>query len=545
MFKPLVISAADPIPYPLSYGCERKNTQPSTPLPDFSKVEEFIMDMEALITYPDRELIKSTARVMKRGDLISYKIQEGTKFVRSIEMPPPLGRFQVDEHTGQCNYYTSHHSDDVTLISSWPLAHLGFNLFYYLLMKPPQDHAPTFIGDIPLGPFRVEEYKAHKFLSARYAIVDYYYTKNVSDYVPSKVIFTIERMDRNIYDDIYPKQVEVTIINYQTRFIDYEDRFDVSGCYEEPGSYTWFQLLFPNPELSNFKTEFIKEKVEEYLASFIPITRIGEIHARQVDPNVYVTVKLYDRVHFIDVYNRLDGYKIINPSNVVKRFKVEDCEQLCSANSNCKTFSHCDDYDCSIYDGHLVESKFKAGCSVYTRPTTQATPFVSGNYLSPIPQILQQIRNKVAGGEIRLRVVDITAEGLFIVSGPEEIGDIFQELHSSVSRPLRGEDFPMIQTDRHFNEAQFKIEKSTLQDCFMACLNDDDCNTLSYCVAHDKECILSGETSSSLQDLLENKTSHADGCNIYQRKSIVTLICISYINFVLQFQSRITYKSVP
>ncbi|XP_025017367.1 uncharacterized protein LOC107365733 [Tetranychus urticae] len=54
----------------------------------------------------------------------------------------------------------------------------------------------------------------------------------------------------------------------------------------------------------------------------------------------------------------------------------------------------------------------------------------------------------------------------------------------------------------------------------MACVNDDDCNTLSYCVNQNKECILSGETSSSLNDTFDDKTSHADGCNIHQKSFI-------------------------
>ncbi|XP_015793830.1 uncharacterized protein LOC107370351 [Tetranychus urticae] len=78
----------------------------------------------------------------------------------------------------------------------------------------------------------------------------------------------------------------------------------------------------------------------------------------------------------------------------------------------------------------------------------------------------------------------------------------------------------MIKSDRHFKEAQFKIEKGSLQNCFMACLNDDECNTISYCINQNKECILSGETLSSLGEKLEEKTSHADGCNIYQKSFI-------------------------
>ncbi|XP_025016211.1 uncharacterized protein LOC112538648 [Tetranychus urticae] len=129
--------------------------------------------------------------------------------------------------------------------------------------------------------------------------------------------------------------------------------------------------------------------------------------------------------------------------------------------------------------------------------------------------VLQQIRNKVASGKFRLPI-GLSAEDLFVVNGPEEIGDISQQLHTSGSNPLRVEDFPIIKSDRHFNEAQFEMQ-NTLQDCFMACFNDVDCNTLSYCIGQNKECILSGETSSSLKDTLEDKTSHADGCNIYQK----------------------------
>ncbi|XP_025018434.1 uncharacterized protein LOC112539883 [Tetranychus urticae] len=487
----------DPIPYPLGYGCTRKGTLPSTPLPNFSQVNNFNLDMEAIITYPHHDPIKSTARVMKRGDVISYKIQENDGSVRFIELPPPLGRFQVDEHTGQCSHSTTDYPFDVTLVTRWPSdKNQVFNLFYYLLMKPPKDQALTFIGDIPLGPFRVEEYKATNFFrNGIAAIVDYYYAQNTSNSVPSKVIFTEDPSDYYSYET----QVEVTIINYKEVYIDYEDRFDVSA---------------------------IRQSTEEYLTSFIPVTRIGEIHAQQVDFNVYVTVKLYDRVNLIKGYLLHNTYKINNPAYIVKRFKVEDCEQLCSATEKCFDFSYCDDYDCSIYQStrgsqYSTSFHYTEGCTSYSRSKYQfdLIPLVNKNYLSTISHVLQQIRNKVSSGKFRL--LGLSAEDLFIVNGPEEIGDISQELHKRGSfKPLRGEDFPIIKTDRHFNEGQFKIEKSTLNECFMACLNDDDCNTLSYCVNQNKECILSGETSSSLNNTFEDKTSHADGCDIYQKSFI-------------------------
>ncbi|XP_015781333.1 uncharacterized protein LOC107359364 [Tetranychus urticae] len=526
MFKPLVISPDEPIPYPLSYGCARKGALASTPLPDFSQVKEFNMDMEAILTHPLQEPIRSNARAMKRGDVISYEIREETVSMRFIELPPPLGLFEVVGHIDRCGYSLPTYFSDNTLITSWPYPEYthGFNLLYYLVMKPPPNRTPTFIGDIPYGPFRVEEYRAPRFFNYVVdAIIDYYYDKNASDSVPSKVIFTKDRSNVN-YDTVHaPPQVEVTIINYEDANIDYKDRFDVSNCYEEPGSFTWFQLLFSNPSLSEFNMIQIKESAEKYLTSFIPIIRIGEIHAQQVDSNVYISVKLYDRLHFIEAYNLLYQRKIINPSNIVQRFKVEDCEQLCSSSQNCVDFSYCSDYDCSIFvaTNDNVEVETTEDCKLFYRDSKfDIAPFVETNYLSTIPHVLQQIRNKVSAGEFRLDSVGLSAEDLFVVSGPEEIGDISQELYTSGSRPLRTEDFPMINTNRHFKEAQFKMEKSTLQDCFMACVNDDDCNTLSYCVNQNKECILSGETSSSLKDSLEDKTSHADGCNIYQKSFI-------------------------
>ncbi|XP_015794185.1 uncharacterized protein LOC107370735 [Tetranychus urticae] len=417
-------------------------------------------------------------------------------------------------------------------------------------MKPPQQYAPTFIGEIPLGPFRVEEYRSTNFFNDYVdAIIDYYYTLNTSDYIPSKVIFTQDRSD-DYYDRVdAPPQVEVTLINYQDSNIDYEDRFDVSGCYEQPGNFTWFQLLFSNPYTSEYNLEQIKDETEEYLASFIPITRIGEIHAQQADYNIYVTVKLYDRVHFIEAYRRFFNRKIMNPSNIVKRFKVEDCEQLCSSTQNCFHFSYCSDYDCSIFvQTNLyyenADTAHKEDCKSYSRDSkVDVTPLVRTNYLSTIPHVLQQIRNKVSAGEFRLDSIGLSAEDLFVVSGPEEIGGISQELHLRGSRPLRTDDFPMINTNRLFNEAQFKMEKSTLQDCFMACLNDDDCNTLSYCIDQNKECILSGETSSSLKDALDDKTSHADGCNIYQ-KSFMNLFH-EYPGKSLVLDAILTIKNVP
>ncbi|XP_025017011.1 uncharacterized protein LOC112539056 [Tetranychus urticae] len=523
MFKPLVITSDEAIQFPLGYGCARKGGRATTPLPDFGQVKKFSMDMETILTYHDSDPIKSTARVMKRGDVFSFEIQEETDFVRFIEMPRPLGRFQVDEHTGRCNYLTADYGYYETLITRWPFHQdRGFNLLSYLVMKPTLKlyYGPQFIGEIPLGPARVMKYRAPDFFADKVdAFVDYFYTQNTSDSVPSKIVFTPDRNDY-YYDSIdAPTQVEVTIVNYQDSYIDFEDRFDVSGCYEEPGSFTWFQLFISNPWMSEYNMVTIKESTEEYLTSFIPITRIGDIHVQEVDSNVYVTVKLYDRVHFIETYRYSTQQTLMRPTNIMQRSKVEDCEQLCSANPDCYNFSYCDDYDCSLYASlrGIPSTEFKSKCTYYNRARAEATHLVSENYLSTIPHVLHQIRNKVSAGEFRLDNVDLSVEDLFIVNGPEEIGDISQELYTSGSRPLRAEDFPMIKTDRLFKEAQFRIEKSTLQDCFMACVNDDDCSALSYCVNTNKECILSGETPSSLKETLEDKTSHADGCNIYQK----------------------------
>ncbi|XP_025016010.1 uncharacterized protein LOC112538567 [Tetranychus urticae] len=527
MFKPLVISSDDSIPYPLGYGCARKGTPSLYPLPDFSQVEQFTLDMEAIITYSDTDLIKSTARVTKRGKTISYEIKEKIGTVRSIELPLPLGRFEVDERTGRCRYLTSDYLSDVTLITRWPFHEdHGFNLLYYLVMKPPAGYTTTFIGNIPLGPFRVEEWKASNFFSDKVdAIVDYYYTQNTSNSVPSKVIFTKDRSDYYYDFPNTPIQVEVTIIDYEEGSFDYEDRFDVSGCYEEPGNFTWFQLLFSNPSLSEFDMPSFKNGMGIYLSQFIPITRIGEIHAQQVDSNFYVTVKLHDRIHYIDAYRPMNQYTIINPANIFKRMKVEDCEALCSATEKCFSFTYCSNYDCLVdKQTHFGSAIYDAkdDCITYSRAQDQfdLIPLVNENYLSTMSHVLQQMRDKISSGEFSIGGEGLSAEDLFIVSGPEELGDISQELHTSGSRPLRADDFPMIQTDRHFNEAQFKMEKSTLQDCFMACLNDDYCNTLSYCINENKECILSGETPSSLKDAHEDKISHADGCNIYQKSFI-------------------------
>ncbi|XP_015793018.1 uncharacterized protein LOC107369568 [Tetranychus urticae] len=488
------------------------------------------MDMEAVITYPDGSMVKSTARVMKQGDVISYEITEGTEFVRSIELPPPLGLFEVDEHSGQCRYRTSNYNKDVTLITKWPLKP-SFNLLYYLVMKPSRDHPTTFIGDIPLGPFRVEEYRATNFLpNSIDAIIDYYYSSDKVK-VPYKVVFT---KDRSQFSLTSPDKIEVTIIDYRDDYFDFEDRFDVSGCYEKPGAFTWFQLVFSNPWMNDVTLELVRQGVQELLLQFIPITRIGQIHAVNIDTNVYVTVKLHDRIHLIDTYQVKRGYTISSPTDIVQKLTPEDCEQLCSSTTACYDFSYCSNFDCFILafpSSSIIDTQYNEDCNLYRRVWFghKLSEYVKGNHLSSILHVLQQIRNKVSEGQFVLHSAALTAEDLFIVSGPDEIGDISQEYKQGTFRPVKGEDFPLIKTGRHFNEAQFKIEKGSLTECFMACLNDEDCNTLSYCINKNKECILSGETSTTLDNKLEDKTSHADGCNIYEK---------SFINLFSEFPGK-------
>lgn len=563
-FEPLVLSSSDQVPYPLDYSCWEQKYDKKKPLPKFGQADKFSMDMEALITYSDGEVVRSSARVMKLGEIISYEFKEGQDFVRYIEMPPPLGHYIVYPKTGSCYLEVPDYSKDIygrktEIITSWPLKKdCGFNLLEYLVMKPKTGSfgdTTTSIADENLGPFRVERYHINDFFFTRAdALITYYYPMNTTkDFIPNRITFAPS--DSQTQFVRAPDKVEVTIINYSDDNFDYEDRFDVSGCYQESGSFTWFQLLFSNPWETEYNVESIKEQMKESLISFIPIFRIGPIHVQQVVSNIYVTIKLYDRLPFINAY-RPSSEKLAYPDNILKLSSREECEQVCTSSnvegsSRCNAFSFCDNFDCLIdksspnYDP-IFDRDYSCTSYHRERGAFEISSFVQ-NYLSPMANVLQQIRNKVSSGSLRFA----NMEEMFIVNGPEEIGDISNELimRPDSSTPLRAEDFPLIIKDRRLNKPQIKIGKITLNDCFMACLNDDDCNTLSYCNDEIKECILSNETSSSLKDTIADKTSHAGGCNIYESKyfdmiqSIYDLFVLIYLIF--RFPFRVIHESFP
>ncbi|XP_053208135.1 uncharacterized protein LOC128392176 [Panonychus citri] len=528
IFKPLVISPYEPMPYPVSYGCARKDSKWQKPLPEFTSITKFTLDMEAVITYPNGEIIKSTARVMKHRDVYSYEITESEGTTRSIENPPPLGRWEVDEFTGSCKYYTSDYQSHITLVTRWPFfKDRGFNLLYYIVMKPTTEARPSYVGTFDLGPEIIEEYRAKNFIrNSIDAIVDYHYPVSNSstdpDNVPAKIVFTKDRSQNYITDT--PDQIEVTIIDFRRDYFDFEDRFDVSGCYEDFGMYTWFQLVFSNPSLSStsYNLQILRSEVHEFLTEFIPITRISDIVINPVDYNFYVNVKLLDRIHFIEAYRPNQDGRLENPDMIVKSPRIEDCEQACTSNPACFEFSYCPDFTCSMTTSNgYTQVYYEKGCTHYSVEFhNEASDFVKQNFLSSMKSVLHQIRRKIDQDLLVVRAISSSAEELFIVHGPEEIGDLTEQQvgdFDDLPNFFQGDEYPLIQPDRRLNSGIATLIKIDYLECLSLCENDDDCNSLSYCPNQNKECILSSETTYNLETSTETLTDKAEGCNIYEK----------------------------
>ncbi|XP_015791708.1 uncharacterized protein LOC107368401 [Tetranychus urticae] len=528
------------VTFPLGFGCKRLN-KPKVAIPSWASGDTYFLEMEAALSFvkPDRFTL-SSAKVIKYQNVYSYEITESNSITRSIKTPTLINFYQVDPVTGKCSIeYRPFYDFTAKLLTTlWPVSTPST----YNLLSPSLYNLDytNYLGqvDTEYGTMDVFEGVIFAFYSTTQneqidALIQYYFpTFNAVDnrnQPPHHII--IKPYNLNNYGWLtasIPNQIEITVVDYMENDINYNDYFDISGCYDEPGQYTWFQLVFPDTSLDiaryQEKDLSIYKSFEAMVSNLIPKLRLPEIRVNIFGPNIYVTGKLLEA----ETHNVISTQSTVlsNPTRIVIREYLEDCSQLCLDADHCPAFAHCNNLECYLFTpkDEAYEQEASDNCTLYFplySDSSSTTPLVELNLLKSTKNILHQLKDKMTRGELVLPNLKLSAADLFIVNGPEEIGGLDEEYKDRSSpSAYSGDDFVVIQPNRRFTSEPTRTLGVSYQSCLSLCSNNDDCLTISYCPAPLSECTMTNKTASVVEQSYQRFSSYVDGCHILSKSFI-------------------------
>ncbi|XP_053206637.1 uncharacterized protein LOC128390888 [Panonychus citri] len=537
IFNPIKTSPSDRVSYPLGYACTR-SIFGLPPVPSFLQSDSFSLDMEAMISNSQLDKVTiSSVHMVKYQATYSFQVTESFNTTRIIQNPNHRGRYIVDVSSGQCQLdnvdYKEIQEDNLAI--KWPYHYeASFNLLQTVSSTSAAYGCYMGQVDTDAGLMDIWEDKLFSFFSSGYnmdAVVSYYFPaidrSSKPHQAPNKISIKLVNPQGLPLQQDLPDQIEINFIDYTEQVnIQFSDQFDVSGCYDGPGQFTWFQIIMSDDDIVKVKdVNEIRNYYQQSLTSFIPVIRIPEIVVNMYDSNYYITGKLLQRPPFIFNYEPDPQYYIDNPTSILIRDALEDCGELCTNDLNCKEFSYCSDSTCQIFSSASAYSSIsmKDECTWYRRRSIDVgSTVIERNILASSRSILSQIKSKVNNGQFMMTKYSMSAVDLFIVGGPEEIGNLEEELTDYQVNPLKGDEYTVIAPVRRLSSAngQSTVLGVSYSDCLKLCQNDDDCYTLSYCNDAHRECTLSMETKENLTKSLQDKTSHADNCNIFEKSFV-------------------------
>ncbi|XP_053210464.1 uncharacterized protein LOC128394197 [Panonychus citri] len=547
-YDPILPMAEYVLTFPMGHGCRRDYKYNN---PTWTTTPSYLIGMEAAISYnqPDR-LTLSTIKLIKHQNVYSYTISQGnSNTVRIIKTPSLLQYFKVNPRTGTC---TIEHENSFfsltskTITTQWPL--LENDLIKYNLLSP---SLFTLDGTNFLGAVRTDFGKLHVFEK----IVDSFYVNSANERVNCLVQFyfpeavthdkleiphhvVIKPFSSSVEDEILmasvPSRIEITYVDYKTGDdngyslidpVDYADAFDVSGCYDKSGQYTWFQLVFPDTtfDIAQYQDSdsIIFHSFSVLIEPLIPLLRLPEIRVTIFGPNIYVTCKLLqaETFNFLSLPNTV----IANPTRLVVREYMEDCSELCLDVESCSAFAHCGNMQCYLFTStsEIYSTEHRDDCTVYASMSSSdlsAKSQVEINLLKSSKNILHQLRNKLENGELVLTSLRLSAGDLFIINGPDEIGGVDEEIpmNQLMDRSSMGDDFQVLIANQRFTGGS-RVVGLNYQSCLSLCNNDDDCYTLSYCPAPNSECVIMNKTIDQVKAESTEISSYVDGCDILSK----------------------------
>lgn len=321
----------------------------------------------------------------------------------------------------------------------------------------------------------------------------YYFDSNNAGKPPVKVL--IEPMENEI--SFYEPKIQLDIENFTENPENDYDRFDLSACYKNPGSYRWVQFTIdnvsPEADMDYKKMELLfRKSLHESLS--IPRIRIGQIGVNLWAPKVYIAAQLIEHPDFQFLYSFIAEKRVKQATQVYTLESVRDCADICiDSNKGC-SFSYCEDKKCHIQiltdkkelhrktdliDDKLCQTylslqKFEAQPGYKHRSSTRAL----------ITDIIEK-RDKIvlSNGNEDYKDPNMTIN---VLNGPDDL------LGPYLKTPLviLADQFQITRKGYKIRKQILeKFDDKTYRRCLDACNDREDCHSISHC--SDNICILS------------------------------------------------------
>ncbi|XP_074603977.1 uncharacterized protein LOC141857383 [Brevipalpus obovatus] len=321
----------------------------------------------------------------------------------------------------------------------------------------------------------------------------YYFDSNEVGKPPVKV--SIGPMDDEF--SFYEPKIQLNIVNFTENPDDDYDRFDVSACYQNPGSYKWVQFTVDNipPKIGMDykKMELLFRRTLDKSLS-IPRIRIGQVGINLWVPKVYIAVQLIEHPDFQFLYSIIAEKRLKQATQVYSLESVRDCADICIDSNKTCSFSYCGNKKCYI---RILADNKELHRKTDLLDDKSCKTFQSLRKLENLPEDNHRLSSRT----LITNIFEQREKIIFVNDGEK-----YKDPNMTINAINGPDDLlgPYLETPFVFLADQFgatrkgykirghileRTEDKTYRRCLDACNDREDCHSISHC--SNKVCILS------------------------------------------------------
>lgn len=315
---------------------------------------------------------------------------------------------------------------------------------------------------------------------------------------PVKVVYS----NMNINEKFFGILV-FNIYAFTSKVKNKREKFDVTNCFAKNDQSKWIQMIFPmrdnKPEDVIPLTNYIEDNFLSLLSSPLMISplRMPQIMVDVDSDNIYVTALVLERPDFTLDFQSQGRYGLSRNNIPVGITTQSKCAKACLERTTCNYFSYCG-VICILADEEPgpKEEISDSSCELFRH-----------NKFSSALSTMDEISARIAG------LVDLGAVQLTLPGGPKEVMQFLATgFKDGIAFGLNGinsrrednidERLNTVYYGKKFDETVSDVVKplgvQSFATCRRACLNNPDCESLSFCQAT-SECAMSSLHASAIE----------------------------------------------
>jgi len=359
--------------------------------------------------------------------------------------------------------------------------------------------------------------------------------------------------------------------------------YDVSKCATHEYDYNWFLVQFDDTPDAVKKYRRFESQIKDSFIQLLQLSpfRFGEVIVDSDENSLYITAKLMELAQVEGYFRSEEGKTIQNPTGEETYADTEElCARRCFSNKNCGAYAYCGKLDCKLwtdekfdeefdpknkkeYDWNKLNRTSEEDCVLGTRfvKYNKNAHISNREFLENLDELISKKSLETLGVvNEKSEIEPFTATKLQVNVQPgrhtKSSSNFNDEKLDDERNHIKYNDlFTIVKSGEVFNhrivkEDQEKKKENVrlvgannqmyLWECQLMCINNNDCQSLSYC-SDSNECVL---TSLNTTQDIENYTTKNHKCSTSIKNYLAGYHKHNQRGIVDGYEKKIDYKDV-